>query len=190
MKKEFFFKFGLAREAFFYAKFGKDMDNFNIPKCYYAYGDMKTGDKIVILEDIEEYLNTNYCLGKHHPFSYMLGDYEEKTKDLKYSPQEICIDVATNLAHFHARFWEDKTLFNEKWIKNSDHMLGENKDQWLHVMDELKNEWENFKKDGMEGTPADQIIDLELKDIINASLEKINYEQYRKDKNQDSKNWT
>ena len=85
-KKEFFKKHRVAREAFFFTKFGSltagcCIENFSIPKCYYAYGDFTTGDKIVILENINEYINTVFCMGVCSPFNTM-SEYEEKSKDI------------------------------------------------------------------------------------------------------------
>ena len=188
-KKEFFQPHGLAREAFFYTKVGS-IENFRIPKCYYAYGDLTTGSKIVILESLEGYLNTNYCLGKTHPFSTIWGDYEEKTKDLKFSPKEVCSAVFASLAHLHAKFWENKALLNEKWIKGIDNMLGESKEPWLKLTAEYKNDWEDLLKNGIESTPLDQIIDQELIDILSACIQQIEWDTYRKLRNPDAKNWT
>ena len=193
-KKEFFKKHRVAREAFFFTKFGSltagcCIENFSIPKCYYAYGDFTTGDKIVILENINEYINTVFCMGVCSPFNTM-SEYEEKSKDIQFSPKEVCLCVFTNLAHLHAKFWEDKTLLNEEWIANMHFMLGEKKEKFLELLAEFHFQWEDFKKNGMESTPVDQIFDQELIEILSASFKQTDWNAYKKVRNPDEKNWT
>ena len=43
---------GLPREALFYEKFADGLDGV-VPKCAFAQGDMNTGRKIVVMEDMK-----------------------------------------------------------------------------------------------------------------------------------------
>ena len=43
---------GLPREAMFYEKFADELDGV-VPKCRYAQGDMSTGRKFVVMENLQ-----------------------------------------------------------------------------------------------------------------------------------------
>jgi len=52
---------GLPREALFYQKFGKFVDD--IPEVIYSEGDMGTGDKIILFEDLTGCIQSGYWFG-------------------------------------------------------------------------------------------------------------------------------
>ena len=180
---------GFSREAFFYTKFASRVENLKMPKCYYSYGDFVSGDKVVFLERLDGYLSSNFAFGQHHPQN-QIPEFEEKTKDFKFSSKEVALDAFKNLAHLHFQFWEDKSVLKESWIRGADWMFGESKETWDRTINTVNLRWEKFLKDGMQGTPANQILDQELIDLISASIQKVDWDEWLKTKNPDVKNWT
>ena len=44
---------GCAREAFFYTLLAPKLAIANVPTCYYAHGDMETGETLLLIECLE-----------------------------------------------------------------------------------------------------------------------------------------
>ena len=73
----------LPREAFFYTNVSPNCEMLSAPKCYYAYGNLTTGEKILVLEDLEGYMNSGFAFGQVNP-ACIRPDFDEKAKDLKF----------------------------------------------------------------------------------------------------------
>jgi hypothetical protein len=48
---------GLAREGIFYSKFGKDLGEL-VPVVYFSFGDMQTGVKVTLMEDLSSFVDS------------------------------------------------------------------------------------------------------------------------------------
>jgi len=84
---------GLAREAIFYNKLASKIQLSSststscIPKIYYSYGDMESGSKVVIMEDLSSnYIDSGILFGKGNPNNWK-RDLESIVK--KAYPQKM-----------------------------------------------------------------------------------------------------
>lgn len=107
---------GLAREALFYNAMHATFAEF-LPKLKYAAGDMSTGGKILILEDLYPAVQSGYYFGPCSPHNW--------GKDLKVLTAPIDTDmlaVATEAfriaAVTHATNWKSPSL-TQSWLRGS-----------------------------------------------------------------------
>ncbi len=137
---------GLAREALFCKhlapKMNKVKELTSIPTIYYAHGDMETGKKIVLMEDLSSssprYVDSGILFGPGNPNNWKRDLNGMITKEYGNDHKDTCgdtdIKVASSdqkahrsppsgekvahitfkaIARVHARFWTDASLINE-----------------------------------------------------------------------------
>ena len=61
--------YGLAREAFFYQTMAKSL-SVKMPKVYYSFGDWDTGIKVIIMEDLSDFIQAGYFFGPGNPANW------------------------------------------------------------------------------------------------------------------------
>lgn len=59
----------LAREALFYQNMANNL-KVKIPKVYYAFGDMETGVKVIIMQDMSSFIQAGYFFGPGNPTNW------------------------------------------------------------------------------------------------------------------------
>ena len=170
--------FGLAREGVFF----ENLDAFGafngfLPEIYYSKGDMNTGIRTILMKDLsEEYVQSGYFFGSHSPLNWG-KDVETLSKEVVIGEEpvlkEIMRSVATIAGKLHGTYWNDSSLVQHKFLKNSEMYHDEGKEGWLKKMSYLQSKWTKFTpkiKDESTGAHwSPQIIEL-----INASLSQGN----------------
>mmetsp|Transcript_48226 Transcript_48226/g.155929 ORF Transcript_48226/g.155929 Transcript_48226/m.155929 type:complete len:169 (+) Transcript_48226:10-516(+) len=58
---------GSAREALFYDAFGSSLEDANVPRCFYAHGDMATGDTTLLMQCLENAVPAGTFFGGEQP---------------------------------------------------------------------------------------------------------------------------
>lgn len=114
-------RLGLSREGLFYSTFGKEFSTM-LPKVVYSYGDMSTGEKTILFEDLSNCIQAGYYCGPYSPHNW-----GKDLVGLIGSCPDLDVDVITEkaflvAAEVHARFWMKKDLLDFPWLRGS---------QWL-----------------------------------------------------------
>ena len=128
---------GLAREALFYQKLAPQIGLLHsIPKIYYSIGDMESGSKLVLMEDLSNasYLDSGILFGPGNPNNwdrdlpsciakaYHLHSPEggssttttSSSSSIVPSPPtsaQVARDTFVAIAQIHATFWKHSELF-------------------------------------------------------------------------------
>eukprot|EP00038_Savillea_parva_P002518 m.114974 g.114974 ORF g.114974 m.114974 type:complete len:395 (+) comp10867_c0_seq2:165-1349(+) len=143
---------GTAREALFYAELAPSLAGANIPKAYFAQGDMATGEMIVLLERLVDTVPSGVFFGPGNPNNW---DVRDKLPDLCAGnpPMEDVTRQAFSLyANLHATFWRDATLLDKPWLRGTDWVSGKGKASWQAAQQIAADGWAAMTEDRAQGT--------------------------------------
>ena len=120
---------GLAREALFYRAFANHLELKTIlAKVLYSHGDLETGQKEIILEDLKDGIQSGYFFGAFSPLNWG-KDLSKETKGVLLSATEVAKLAAQAAARLHAAFWKDAALEGQ-WIRGLSWVSGGGEDLW------------------------------------------------------------
>ena len=117
---------GLAREGLFYASLAPLINSAvpNIlPRVYYSLGDMATGKKLIVMEDLTDLkaIQAGYFFGSGSPHNWG-KDLDSLTKHVYFdgsSAVQVSRMAFKIAAKFHGIFWMDSTLIKQEnsWLR-------------------------------------------------------------------------
>eukprot|EP00128_Syssomonas_multiformis_P005158 Colp12_sorted_trinity150504_noHs@13627 len=133
---------GLAREGLFYEKLASSLGNI-VPKVLYAKGDMKTGIKHTIMEDLSEYVDSGVLFGPGNPNNWQrdLATLTKRAGSPIPSASTVASVTFKAIAQVHARFWRDKTLLEQSWLRGAEWLSGAGEEQWQASQQYAKDRW-------------------------------------------------
>eukprot|EP00455_Lapot_gusevi_P056644 TRINITY_DN9463_c0_g1_i1.p1 TRINITY_DN9463_c0_g1~~TRINITY_DN9463_c0_g1_i1.p1 ORF type:complete len:396 (-),score=40.23 TRINITY_DN9463_c0_g1_i1:61-1248(-) len=172
---------GLPREAFFYNYLAEQLRKEHMPlaEVICARGDMETGDKVLVLEDLSEYgIQSGYLYGPGSPLNWQI-DLAAKlaTVPVPLSTEEVALDSFQQAAKLHRSYWKDERLFQHSWLRGSAWLQGEGKESWLAAQKTATDCWAAEKEKLARGESGVRWDD-HLVACVEVSLAKINWENY------------
>jgi hypothetical protein len=129
---------GLAREALFYSHFKESLGDI-IPRVVYSHGDMKTGVKHVIMENLSDYVDSGILFGPGNPNNWNrdLPTLVKRAGDPVPTPAQVAHVTFQAYARLHARHWRDESLLKLPWLRGS---------QWVAGTEEGQKGFEGVQK--------------------------------------------
>lgn len=132
---------GLAREGLFYKHVAGQLGEL-VPKVVYAHGDMVTGHKCVIMEDLSDYVDSGALFGPGNPNNWKrtLSTYEERAGHPK-------VDTVVSItfrayARVHAKYWRSQELLEKHWLRGALWVSGKSQDSWAASQEYARSQWE------------------------------------------------
>lgn len=117
---------GGPRESLFYEHLAPTLRSrgVDIPVALYVHGDMATGEKTVILEDLSATsVQSGYYFGPGSPHNWNKDLVALMSKDAV--PMEaIARETFRKAASIHATYWMDKSLLKHKWLRSQQWLVG------------------------------------------------------------------
>ena len=122
---------GLSREVYFYHNDGHLYEKLTgiVPRIYYAFTDVKTGGKYILMEDLGDLggLQAGLLFGPGNPNNWTkaksgeLATISEKwfAQDPWNSVENLCRTIFHNTAILHATFWGDRSICSLAWLRSS-----------------------------------------------------------------------
>jgi hypothetical protein len=141
-----------------------------LPKIIYARGDMQTGQKIIVMEDLGDGTVTGDLLGPHHPHTWHKKKEVEASTAGGPGPEAIIEGTFLATAQIHAKHWMSDELQRHEWLalrKQDD------KTNWENMMGFSKSLWTK-QREGIEGV---QINPYLLK-VMDASFAKSDWDTH------------
>lgn len=152
---------GLAREALFFNRLASVIptrsnshQGAQIPKVYYAYGDMKGGSKVVLMEDLSHnYIDSGILFGPGNPNNWKRNLHKmlsEAYPDSALPPPSsfvVANQTFLAMAQVHAVFWKDPTLLNpqnEAFLRCADWVQGKNQSTWEGSQGFIQGIWQRL----------------------------------------------
>eukprot|EP01040_Poterioochromonas_malhamensis_P016339 gene16339-18523_t len=177
-------RLGLAREGYFYKLLGEVLINeldITLPFPYYSYGDMTTGEKVLLLEDLSDRgVLSSFYFGKASPVNWGkdLDALIAKFPGQKPTLLQVIGDVFQQVARMHRKFWKDASILSYSWLRSYDWIHGEGRDSWQEAQKRATDSWVSVKAKIEAKTTAFQ-WDEEIVAVVDASLSKIDWENYQ-----------
>jgi len=148
---------GLAREALFYKHLApKVTQEFPaiIPKIYHSFGDMASGSKVVIMEDLStsSYIDSGILFGPGNPNNWMRNlpaiitqAYGNRSPPSSY---QVANDTFLAMAKVHATFWKDSSLLESSFLRCADWIQGQNRASWEGSQGFIQGIWKKLNESG------------------------------------------
>lgn len=178
--------FGVARECAIFQEFSSLLSpNINIPTCFYAYGDLETDEKYLLIEDLTPfgYIQAGYFFNPDSPFN-MGRDLPALTAGFQGITDKAVISKAAfeSIAYLHATFWSTNcNSTNENglkaplpsYLRGTAWPTGGGKEQWLKYQNFAKSHWQSKPTRGLQWNP-------QLFELVEASLAKVDWDIYQR----------
>eukprot|EP01112_Ceratiomyxa_fruticulosa_P016465 TRINITY_DN4984_c1_g2_i1.p1 TRINITY_DN4984_c1_g2~~TRINITY_DN4984_c1_g2_i1.p1 ORF type:complete len:482 (-),score=94.35 TRINITY_DN4984_c1_g2_i1:178-1623(-) len=139
-KKKISISLGSSREALFYNWLHEEKEHIFddiLPQSFYAYGSQFSGDFVLLTENLD---NEDRILSRA-----ILGNQCWPKVDI---PEKFNIDqgyllevIFLKYADINARFWRDKRLLQNSWMKAVDWIQGKERGSWELAMAAMASMW-------------------------------------------------
>ena len=144
---------GLSREALFYQSLAPRLLSAKIlPKVYYSYGDMTSGAKLILMEDLStDYVDSGILFGPGNPNNWTrnLPTLTAKAYCADQRPptsQEVSQQTFLAIAKVHATFWKDESLLSHSYLRCAEWAQGQNKASWEASQGYIQGIWDNLQR--------------------------------------------
>mmetsp|Transcript_4483 Transcript_4483/g.7330 ORF Transcript_4483/g.7330 Transcript_4483/m.7330 type:complete len:446 (+) Transcript_4483:69-1406(+) len=135
---------GLAREALLYKELGHSF-SVGLPHVVFAEGDMATGSKYLIMEDLSDAVQTGYFFGPGSPLNWNKDLHAQMNRIPDATLEEILTEAMKVAGQFHGIFWMQETLLEKSWLHGVEWMRGENEESWKAGQLVGSSAWEKTK---------------------------------------------
>lgn len=178
---------GLPREAFFYQHLSSKLvaNGASIPDVVCVHGDMSTGDKALVMEDLSgACVQSGYFFGSGSPLNWgkslteLIAQHRPDGCDV--TMDTIASHAFRNIAKIHATYWLDSSLLDYSWLRCQQWLRGEGLDAFEAAQSRATTAWKATKEKIANGTSTVRWDD-ELVQCMDASIAKISWEQYKED---------
>lgn len=168
---------GTPREALFLKDFGPRVAGV-VPRTYYGYGNMETGEKVVLMEKFNDAVPAGIFFGASNPNNWGIKDKIGELMEGNPSAVEVSKIAFRLYAELHAAFWEEESVLRCTWLRASDWLQGEGRESWLRAQQMAADAWQEQKAASSEGT-SKITWDEHTAACIDASMAKIAWEGYQ-----------
>lgn len=145
-------KLGLAREAKFYHELAPELRSKEgcIPSIEYSFGDMKTGSKVILMEDLSRrFVDSGVLFGNGNPNNWS-RDLDSIIREAYPSKAPSSFEVANEtflaIANIHAAFWKDEALLTERlsWLRGAQWMKEKGRESWEASQEIIQSMWQKY----------------------------------------------
>lgn len=171
---------GQPREAFFYTKFSAEMI-YNLPQVVYAHGNMNTGAKALLMNDLSNSIQSGYYYGPYSPHNWgkdlssITGIADEAGRiELMETISLIAFRTA---AKMHGKYWKDASLSQFKWLRGWDRIESKGEADWKVAQKTCVDYWTATK---VKIAAGESMVrwNSHLVECMDASFAKISWENY------------
>eukprot|EP00008_Paramoeba_atlantica_P003062 CAMPEP_0201488982 /NCGR_PEP_ID=MMETSP0151_2-20130828/20833_1 /ASSEMBLY_ACC=CAM_ASM_000257 /TAXON_ID=200890 /ORGANISM="Paramoeba atlantica, Strain 621/1 / CCAP 1560/9" /LENGTH=400 /DNA_ID=CAMNT_0047874435 /DNA_START=94 /DNA_END=1296 /DNA_ORIENTATION=+ len=170
---------GTPREGLFLQAFSEKLQGI-IPKAFYGTGDLKTGEKVLIMEKLENSVPAGIFFGPGNPNNW--GIKEQLPEMCKGNPSaiETSKHAFRLYAQLHSRFWKDQELLSHEWLRAADWHQGKGKEGWVAAQKLAQDAWVKVKESIAAGNPKINWDPHTVK-CIDESMAQVSWETYQKE---------
>jgi len=169
---------GNAREAFFYNEFAGQLTAAHVPKCFYAHGNLATGEVVLLMEALEDAVPSGVFFGEAQPNNWAV---REKLPELcagNPGPEQITSDAFTLYARMHAVYWRDASLCAKHWLRGAAWQAGTGEASWMAAQAQAQGAWARIRPSIESGNSAIR-WDMHLVACLDASFSKVDWNAYQ-----------
>lgn len=191
---------GLAREALFYKKLAPKVMAAHkegckiIPKIYHSYGDMTSGSKIVLMEDLStsSYIDSGILFGPGNPNNWtrdlpamISRAYGDASPPTSYN---VANDAFLAIAKVHATFWKDTSLLGSSYLRSASWIQDQDRTSWEAAQGYIQGIWKQLH----DNDAIDSVIEWDplVRTCLTKAMSGISWEAQLKRLNTTSSHWT
>jgi len=174
---------GLVREASFYnSQLSKEFGSL-IAKSYYAFKVDETGEKYILLEDLQPAIQAGFMFGPGNPNNWAKLD-QLATISRNFLGDRKLFDYIDEsfkgLGRIHAKFWNDKELLALKWLRGHEWFSQQDEDGWKSVQKIISEKWNTTKSslDANFKQPNGCQWNKQFVELVDASVQQISWDTY------------
>lgn len=140
---------------------------------FYAEGDMETGSKVVLMEDLSLCVQSGFFFGAGNPNNWG-KDLEKEVRSLSLAATEVTTLAFSAAAKLHARYWNCNAGL--EWLRGAQWLRGKDVASWQASQTRIVTAWTTVKA-GMMATEVQW--DPFLVDCVDASLGRIDWDTFQ-----------
>ncbi|KAJ3073999.1 hypothetical protein HDU99_001813 [Rhizoclosmatium hyalinum] len=170
----------LAREAFFYNALAAKLGGVT-PKVYHAFGDMDTGEKVILMQDLSStHVQAGYFFGNCSPHNWgkdlvgLTGGLDQNSEERVALTRIIALHAFKIAAKMNSTFWKDKSLFKHSWLRSVGWLQGNGETEWKQHQETAFRAW-RAEKSRIDDGKAQVKWDSRLVKIMDASFAKTSW---------------
>merc|ERR1740121_3361786 len=157
-----------------------------LPEVLFAEGDMATGSKAILMEDLSTCVPSGRFFGSGNPNEWG-KDLEKETKGFAISAAEVIAQAYSAAAKLHAAFWAGQALLPRadsaeagefSWLRGSDWLAGRSRETWEGSQQGVKGNWDTLKAGIADGSPKISWDPLVV-ECLDAAVGKTSWEAYQ-----------
>lgn len=153
---------GLAREALFYQHLAPQIGQDSIPKIYHSYGNMESGSKLILMEDLSEsYIDSGILFGPGNPNNWdrdlpariaqaYCGGGGNTTTPQPQPPSSahVARETFVAIAKVHAAFWKHESLLSHSFLRCANWIQGQDRHTWEQSQMYIQGIWNQLHQSG------------------------------------------
>jgi hypothetical protein len=120
-----------------------------VPKVEYSHGDMSTGFKLTIMEDLSDYVDSGVLFGPGNPMNWKrdLVALSKRAGDPVPSAAQVMSVTFKSFAQLHSKFWRNKSLIDghHGWLRGADWVVGRGESEWIASQNYARERWASAK---------------------------------------------
>lgn len=181
---------GLAREAFFYnelapqlqAAINDDDDDDSaplFPRIHYSWGDMSSGGKVIVMEDLTGgFVDSGILFGPGNPNNWdrnldQLISQAFDAGDAIPSSKQVTMKTFVGVARIHAKYWRDSKLLNSSWLRGSEWIQGKSRESWEYSQMLIERLWKTYtEREANNSISWDPLV----RKLVEVSLDGISWD--------------
>jgi Ecdysteroid kinase-like family len=181
---------GLAREALFYNQLANQVEQASssqsknhkiIPWIWYAHGDMTSGAKVVIMEDLSQtHVDSGVFFGPGNPNNWKRDLPKMVARAGPNIPSAAHVAKVTfvELAQVHATFWCRQDLLKDDydWMRGHAWLQGKGKDTWEASQGLLRRFWGHYLEREKDASKPTLSWDTTVRAAVEKSIQGISWE--------------
>lgn len=166
-------RLGLAREALAYTHLASRLAALRaVPECYFAAGDLATGAKALLLEDVDG-VDSGLCFGGGSPLNWG-REAAVAAAAAVATPEAAARSAFALAARWHAAFWRDSAaVAGAPWLRGAAWLRGGGRDEWEAAQAQAAAAWAATERG--EGPGAGMAWDPALSALVRASLARTSW---------------
>ena len=161
---------------------GSTTGNGVVPKIYYAWGDMETGQKVVVMEDLSDtFIDSGILFGPGNPnnwkrnLSQLIAQAYPHPNSVIPTSWDITRATFRAIAQVHATFWKDATLLEFTWLRCSEWIQGRGEESWQSSQQLVKYFWNTYQSREVDGKSKLQWDPL-VRETVQKAVDGISWE--------------
>lgn len=170
---------GLFREAHFFELLSKIFPEGFLPKTYHVFGNAESGEKLILMEDLSDTVQSGYFFGPGSPLNWGKDLEALAARAPGVTMSKVVREVSIMAAKMHAKYWKRSELLDMSWLKGSGWLRGQDRQAWEGSQQYVLDRW-LLQKEKIASENCETVWNPQLVAVVDASFAKISWDDFQK----------